>query len=85
MIKLRRTALAGHVARIEEKNNAHRLFVEKPEGKRPLRRHKCRCQNNIKMDLGEIGWGDMNWNHLARNMEKWRARVDMVKYREILE
>jgi hypothetical protein len=46
-----------HVARMGEKRNACRIFVGKPEGKRPLGRNRCRWEDNIKMDLREIGWG----------------------------
>jgi hypothetical protein len=46
--------------------NAYRLSVGKPEGKRPVRRPRRMWEDNIKMDLREIGWGDMDWIHLAR-------------------
>jgi hypothetical protein len=52
---------AGHVARMGEKRNAYRLLVGKPEEKRPLGRPRRRWVNNIKMDLLEIGWGDVDW------------------------
>jgi hypothetical protein len=54
IIKSRRMRWAGHVARIGEKKNAHRIFVGKPEGKRPLGRSRRRWVDNIKMDLREI-------------------------------
>jgi hypothetical protein len=44
-----------------EKRNAYRLLVGKPEGKRPLRRPRHRWVDNIKMDLGEVRWGDVDW------------------------
>jgi hypothetical protein len=44
-----------------EKRNAYRILVGKPEGKRPLRRPRCRWVNNIKMDLRETGQVDMDW------------------------
>jgi hypothetical protein len=50
----------GHLARMKEKRNAYRLLVRKPEGKRPLRRVRCRWVDNIRMDLGEVGWGDVD-------------------------
>jgi hypothetical protein len=55
VIKSRRMRWAGHVARMEEKRNAYRILVEKPEGKRPLRRPRCRWVDNIKIYLREIG------------------------------
>jgi hypothetical protein len=65
IIKSRRMRCAGHVARTGEKKNAYRLLVGKPEGKRPLGRPRCRWVDNIKMDLGEVGWGDVDWIGLA--------------------
>jgi hypothetical protein len=61
MIKSRRMILAGHVARMGEKRNVYRLLVGKPERNRPLGRPRHRWVNNIRMDLGEIGWGDVDW------------------------
>jgi hypothetical protein len=43
-----------------EKRNAYRLLVRKPEGKRPLGRPRRRWVDNIRMDLGEVGWGDVD-------------------------
>jgi hypothetical protein len=66
IIKSMRMRWAGHVAQMEEKKNAYRLLVEKPEGKRPLGRPRCRWVDNIRMDLGEVGWGDVDWIGLAQ-------------------
>jgi hypothetical protein len=52
--------LARHVARMGEKRNAYRLLEGKPEGKRPLGRPRRRWVDNISMDLGEVGWGDVD-------------------------
>jgi hypothetical protein len=60
IIKSRRMRWAGHVARIGEKMNAYRLLVGKPEGKRPLGRPRRRWVDNIRMELGEVGWGDVD-------------------------
>jgi hypothetical protein len=57
MIKSRRLRWAGHVARIAEKRGANRALVGKPEGRRPHGRPRCRWEDNIKMDLREVGWG----------------------------
>jgi hypothetical protein len=69
MIKSGRMRWLGHVARIGEEKNPYRLLVGKPEGKRPLGRCRHRRVANIKMDLGEIGWGDMEWIALAQDRE----------------
>jgi hypothetical protein len=50
-----------------EKRNAYRILVGKPEGKRPLGRQRCRWLDNIKTDLREIGWDNMDWIHLAQD------------------
>jgi hypothetical protein len=60
IIKSRRMRWAGHVARIGEKRNAYRLLVGKPERKKPLGRPRHRWGDNIRMDLGEVGWGDVD-------------------------
>jgi hypothetical protein len=52
--------------------------VGKREGKRPLRRSRCRWEDNIKIDLREIGWGDMHWTDLAQDKEQWRVLVNTV-------
>jgi hypothetical protein len=57
MIKSRRMTWAGHVACMREKRNAYRIFVEKPQGKRPLGRLTCRWEDNIEMELKDTGWG----------------------------
>jgi hypothetical protein len=61
-----------------EKRNAYRLLVGKPEGKRPLGRPKCRWVDNIKMDLGEVGWGYVGCIDLAHDSNRWRAVVKSV-------
>jgi len=57
VVKSRRMRWAGHVARIGEGRGVHRVMVGKPEGKRPLGRHRRRWEDNIKMDLQEVGEG----------------------------
>jgi hypothetical protein len=78
IIKSRRIRWAGHVAQMGEKRNAYRLLVGKPEGKRPLGRPRRRWVDNIKMDSGEVGWGDVDWIGLAKNRDRWRALVNSV-------
>jgi hypothetical protein len=77
IIKLR-MRWAGHVARMGEKRNAYRLLVGKPEGKRPLGRRRCRWVDNIRMYLGEVEWGDVDWIGLAQDRNRWRALVNSV-------
>jgi hypothetical protein len=48
------------------------------EGRRPLGRRRCRCVDNIKIDLREIGWDGMNWIDLAQDRDQWRALVNTV-------
>jgi hypothetical protein len=61
-----------------EKRNADRLFVGKPEGERPQGRPRRRWVVNIRMDLGEVGWGDVDWIGLATDGNRWRALVNSV-------
>jgi hypothetical protein len=58
--------------------NAYRILVGKPEGKRPLGRPRRRWTDNIKINLGEIGWGGMDGIDLAEDRDQWRALVNMV-------
>jgi hypothetical protein len=61
-----------------EKRNAYRLLVGKPEGKRLLGRPRRRWVDNIRMDLGEVGWGYVDWIDLAPDRNGWRALVNSV-------
>jgi hypothetical protein len=61
-----------------EKRNAYRLLVGKPEGKRPLGRPRRRWMDNIRMDLGEVGWSAVDWIRLAQDRNRWRALVNSV-------
>jgi hypothetical protein len=70
-----------------EKRNAYRLLVGKPERKRPLGRPRHRWVDNISTDLGEVGWGDVDWIGLAKDRNRWRALVnsDSMKCLETIE
>jgi hypothetical protein len=63
---------------MEEKRNAYRLLVGKPEGNRPLGSPRRWWVDNIKMDLLEIGLGGVNWIGLAQDRDKWRALMNAV-------
>jgi hypothetical protein len=65
VIKARRMRWAGHVARMGEVRGAYSILVGRPEGRRPLERPRRRWKDNIKMDLREIGCGDVDWIHWA--------------------
>jgi hypothetical protein len=77
-IKSRGMRGAGHVARMGEGRNVYRVLMGKPEGKRPLRRPRRRWEDGIKMDLREIGWGGVEWIHVAQDIDRWRAVVNTV-------
>ncbi|KAJ4427647.1 hypothetical protein ANN_25295 [Periplaneta americana] len=74
-LKSRRLRWAGHVARMGESRNAYRVLVGRPEGKRPLGRPRRRWEDNIKMDLREVGYDDRDWLNLAQDRDRWRAYV----------
>jgi hypothetical protein len=61
-----------------EKRSAYRILVGKPDGKRPLGRRRRRWEDNIKKDLREIGWGDMDWIDLTQDRDQWRTLVNTV-------
>ena len=66
------------MARMEEERGVHKVLVGKPEGKRPLGRPRRRLEDNIKMDLQEVGnWG-VDWIKLAQDRDRWRTLVNMV-------
>jgi hypothetical protein len=78
VIKTRRMRWAGHVARMEEVRGAYNILVGRPERRRPLGRPRRRWEDNIKMGLGEIRFGDVDWIRLAQDRDRWRALVNMV-------
>jgi hypothetical protein len=83
-IKSRRMRWAGHVAHMGEGRNVYRVLVGKTEGKRPLGRPRRRWEDGIKMDLGEIGWGGVEWIHLAQDRDHWWALVNAVMNLRVL-
>jgi len=65
--------LEGHVACKRERRGVYRVLVGKLEGKRPLGRPRCRWEDNIKIDLQEMGCGSMDWIELAQHRDRWQA------------
>ena len=70
---------AWHVARMGEDRDVHRVLVGKPEGKRSLGRPRRRWEDNIKMDVEEVGGGRRDWMELAQDRDRWRALVGRVR------
>jgi hypothetical protein len=70
IIKTKRMRWAGHVVRMGETRNAYMLLVGKPEGRMPLGRPRRRWLDNIRMDLVEMRWGDVDWIGLAQNRDR---------------
>jgi hypothetical protein len=79
VVKSRIMRWAGHVARMGEERGVHRVLVGKPEEKSPLERPRRRWEDNIKMDVQEVGGGCGNWMELAQDRDEWRALVSTVK------
>ena len=78
VIKSRRMRWAGHVASMEEGRGVYRSLVVKSEGQRPLGRPRLRWEDNIKMDLQEVGRRCGNFVELAQDRDRWRALVSTV-------
>jgi transcription termination factor 2 len=79
VIKSRRLRWAGHVARMGEGRGVYRVWVGKPEGKIPLGRPRHRLEDNVRMDLQEVGCGCEDWIGLAQDRDGWRALVSAVR------
>ena len=78
VVKSRRMRWAGHVARMGVGRELHRVLVGNSKGKRPLGRPRRRWEDNIKMDLQEVGGGCGDWMELAQDRDRWRALVSTV-------
>jgi hypothetical protein len=64
--------------------NAYKVLMGKPEGKRPLERPRHRWEDGIRMDLREIGWGNVDWIQLAQERDRWWALVNTVMNLRVL-
>jgi hypothetical protein len=79
VVKSRRMRWAGYVARMGEGRAVHRVLVGRPKGKRPLGRPRRRWEDNIRMDLREVGERHGDWMESAQGRDRWRALVNAVK------
>jgi hypothetical protein len=75
-IKSRTMRWAGRVARMGVETNVYRVLIGKPGGKRPLGRLRRRWEDGIRMDLKEIGWGNVDWIQLAQDRDRWRGSCE---------
>jgi hypothetical protein len=74
-----------HVAHMGEESKVYKVLVAKPEGRRPLGRQRRRWEDGIGMDLGEIGWGRVEWIQLIQGSCRWRVVVNAVMNVLVLE
>ena len=84
VIKLRRMRWAGHVARMGEPREVYRVFMGKPEGRRPRGRPRLRWVDNIRMDLQEVGCEYMDWIGLVQDRDSCRTLVSAVMNLRVL-
>jgi hypothetical protein len=78
VIKSRRMRWVGYVACIREMRNAYNILTGKSKGKILLGRPRHRWEDNIRIDLREIGWEGVHWMHLAQDMDQWWPLVNTV-------
>jgi hypothetical protein len=78
IIKPRRMRWTRHVALMQQKRNAYRLLVGMPEGKILLGRPRRGWVDNIKMDLGEVGWGGVDWIDLVADKDEYKAVINIL-------
>jgi hypothetical protein len=73
-----RNEMGGACSSDGEGRGVYRVLMGKSEGKRPLGRPRCRWEDNIKMNLQEVGCGGMDWIVLAQDRDRWRTLVNAV-------
>jgi len=74
--KIDKNEMGGSCNMHGERRGAYRELVLRPEGKRPLGRPRCRWEDNIKMDIQEVGCGSIDWIKLAQDRDRWKALVN---------
>jgi hypothetical protein len=83
-VKSRQMRWAGHVARMGEERKMYKVLVGKPEGKRSLGRPRRRREDEIRMDLREIGFGGVDWIRMSQDRDRWWAVVSAVMNLRVL-
>jgi hypothetical protein len=78
MMVIVKDGMGGACGTNREVSNAYKILVGKPEGKRSLGRPRCRWEDNIRVDLKDIGWEGVDWIHLAQDRDRWWALVNTV-------
>jgi hypothetical protein len=76
--KIKKNEMGGVCSTDGKERGVYRVLVGKPEGKRPLGKPRRRWEDNIKMDLQDVGCGGMNWIGLAQDRDRWRVIVSAV-------
>jgi len=76
--KIEKNEMGGACSAYGGKRGVFRVFVGKPQRKRPLCRPRRRCEDNIKMNLQEVVYGVMDWIELSRDRERWRELMNAV-------
>jgi len=84
VIKSRRMEWVGHISRMGERRGVYRVLMGKPEGKRPLGRLRFKWEDNIKMDLHEVGCEGMDRIELPQDMDRWQSLVNVVMNLQVL-
>jgi hypothetical protein len=74
----RRVRWEKHVEGMEEMRNAYKVLIGKRQGKKPLVRRRRSLEDNIRMDLREIGWEGVGWIHLAQDEDQWWTVVNTI-------
>jgi len=77
MIKSRRIKWTGHAGHMRDRRDVYRVFMRRPDGKRPFGRPRC-IWDSITIDQQEVGWRGMDWIYLALDRDRWQALVNVV-------